>query len=169
MIAENRLGRKSGAGFVRISADRKTREATDLVTGDYRPQKPVASDSLEAAGNDPRALMGHEGLAGRYAAAVMENTLAYVAAVAPEIADGPDAVDTAMRTGYGWSEGPFALIDRLGAGWLAARLAARGAPVPPYLERAAAAGGFFTIEDGASHSASCPTAHGARSPRRRAC
>ena len=147
MIAENRLGRKSGAGFVRVSADRRTREATDLVTGGYRPRKPVASDSLDAAGNDPRALIEHDGLAGRYAAAVMENTLAYVAAVAPEIADGPDAVDTAMRTGYGWSEGPFALIDRLGAGWLAGRLAARGAPVPPYLERAAAAGGFFTIEE----------------------
>ena len=149
MIAENRLGRKSGAGFVRISPDRKTREVTDLVTGAYRPQKPVASDSLDAAGNDPRALIEHDGLAGRYAAAVMENTLAYVAAVAPEIADGPDAVDTAMCTGYGWSEGPFALIDRLGAGWLAGRLAARGAPVPPYLAEAAAAGGFYRVEQGA--------------------
>ena len=79
----------------------------------------------------------------------MENTLAYVATVAPEIADGPDAVDTAMCTGYGWSEGPFALIDRLGAGWLAGRLAARGAPVPPYLAEAAAAGGFYRVEQGA--------------------
>ena len=142
---------------------------TDLVTGDYRPQKPVASDSLDAAGNDPRALIEHDGLAGRYAAAVMEKTLAYVAAVAPEIADGPDAVDTAMRTGYGWSEGPFALIDRLGAGWLAGRLAARGAPVPPYLAQAAAAGGFYTVEQRRAPLPAARRLIGAGSPRRRAC
>jgi 3-hydroxyacyl-CoA dehydrogenase len=149
MIAENRVGRKSGAGFVRISGDRKTREVIDLATGDYRPQQPAASDSLDAARNDPRALMEHAGIAGRYAAAVMEKTLAYVAEVAPEIADGPDAVDTAMRTGYGWSQGPFELIDRLGAAWLADRLAARGLAVPTFLGRAAEQGGFYSVAQGA--------------------
>ena len=48
---------------------------TDLVTGAYRPQKAVASDSLDAAKGDPRALMEHPGYAGRYAAAVMEKAL----------------------------------------------------------------------------------------------
>ena len=149
MIGEKRLGRKSGAGFVKLSADRKSREVTDLVTGDYRPQKSVASDSLDAAKGQARALMEHDGAAGRYAAAVMEKSLAYAARVTPEIADGPDAVDTAMRTGYGWAKGPFELIDQLGAGWLAARLEQRGVAVPDYLATAAAAGGFYAVENGA--------------------
>lgn len=149
MVGEKRLGRKSGAGFVRLSADRKSREVTDLVTGAYRPQKAVESEALDATKGDARALMEHDGAAGRYAAAVMEKALAYAARVTPEIADGPDAVDTAMRGGYGWAKGPFELIDQLGAGWLVARLEKRGVPVPDFLARAAAAGGFYAIENGA--------------------
>jgi hypothetical protein len=140
MIAENRLGRKSGAGFVRLSADRKTRDITDLKTGDYRPMKKVASESLDAAKGDARALMEHPGPGGCYASVVMEKSLAYAAALVPEIADRPDAVDDAMRTGYGWKQGPFELIDRLGAGWLVDRLEARGLTVPAYLALAAAKG-----------------------------
>ncbi|MFG1299182.1 3-hydroxyacyl-CoA dehydrogenase NAD-binding domain-containing protein [Xanthobacter sp. V3C-3] len=149
MVAQKRLGRKSGAGFVRVSADRKTREVIDLATGEYRPQRAAVSDSLEAAKGNARALMEHAGAAGRYAAAVMEKTLAYAAAVGPEIADGPDAVDAALRGGYGWARGPFELIDALGAEWLAARLEQRGLTVPDYLAKAAAAGGFYSVADGA--------------------
>ena len=148
MIAENRLGRKSGAGFVRLSADRKTRDITDLKTGDYRPMKKVASESLDAAKGDARALMEHPGPGGCYASVVMEKSLAYAAALVPEIADRPDAVDDAMRTGYGWKQGPFELIDRLGAGWLVDRLEARGLTVPAYLALAAAKGGFYSVVDG---------------------
>ena len=149
MVAQKRLGRKSGAGFVRVSADRKTREVIDLATGEYRPQRAAVSDSLEAAKDNARALMEHAGAAGRYAAAVMEKTLAYAAAVGPEIADGPDAVDAALRGGYGWARGPFELIDALGAEWLAARLEQRGLTVPDYLAKAAAGGGFYSVADGA--------------------
>ena len=51
MIAENRLGRKSGAGFVRLSPDRKSREVTDLATGECRPQSrcPPTASTLPAA------------------------------------------------------------------------------------------------------------------------
>ena len=92
--------------------------------------------------------MEHAGLGGRYAAIVMEKALAYAASLVPEIADTPDAVDEAMRTGYGWKQGPFELIDRLGAGWLKARLEARGVAVPAYLALAAEKGGFYSVVNG---------------------
>lgn len=145
MIAENRIGRKSGAGFVRLSPDRKLRDVTDLKTGEYRPQKALFSESLKVSGGDPRALMEHSGPGGRYASVVMEKSLAYAASLVPEIADTPDAVDEAMRAGYGWKQGPFELIDRLGAGWLKARLEARGLAVPSYLALAAERGGFYSV------------------------
>ncbi|CAM4334552.1 3-hydroxyacyl-CoA dehydrogenase [Kerstersia similis] len=148
MIRENRLGRKSGAGFVRLSADRRQRDVTDLATGEYRPQRAVASDSLQASRGNPRALMEHPGRGGQYAAAVMEQALAYAAALVPEIADTPFDVDEAMRNGYGWKEGPFELMDRLGTDWLAQRLQARGLPVPAYLALAAGQGGFYSVQDG---------------------
>ncbi|HEX7819168.1 MAG TPA: 3-hydroxyacyl-CoA dehydrogenase NAD-binding domain-containing protein [Sphingobium sp.] len=148
MIAANRLGRKSGAGFMRLSPDRKVREVIDLATGDYRPQEQLASESLAAASGDPRALMAHAGLGGRYAAAVMERTLAYAASLIPEIADTPNSVDEAMRTGYGWKQGPFELIDRLGPAWLKTRLDARGMIAPAYLIIAAEHGSFYSVQDG---------------------
>jgi 3-hydroxyacyl-CoA dehydrogenase len=147
MIAENRIGRKSGAGFVKLSQDRKSRLVTDLQSGEYRPQRNVSSASLEASKGDAAALMADNGPGGRYAAVVMRKTLAYAVSLVPEIADGPDAVDEAMRSGYGWKQGPFELIDRLGAGWLADQLRAHGEPVPAYLELAAARGGFYTVAD----------------------
>jgi len=148
MIAENRIGRKAGAGFVKLSSDRKSREVTDLTTGEYRPQKTVASASLEASGGKAKALMEHNGPGGQYASIVMEKTFAYAASLVPEIADTPDQVDEAMRTGYGWKQGPFELIDQLGADWLVARLQARGIAVPPYLALAAEKGGFYSVVDG---------------------
>src|SRR5690606_22932877 len=93
MIAENRIGRKSGAGFVKLSADRKSRSVTDLVTGEYRPRKAVESESPAASGGDARALREHEAAGGRYASMVMEKTFAYAASLVPEIADTPDQVD----------------------------------------------------------------------------
>jgi 3-hydroxyacyl-CoA dehydrogenase len=149
MIAENRIGRKSGAGFVKLSPDRKSREVVDLATGDYRPQRIVASASLEASGGDAKALMEHDGIGGRYAAVVMEKVLAYAASLVPEIADTAAAVDEAMRTGYGWKQGPFELIDHLGADWLTKRLDAHGLPVCAYLALAAQKGGFYSVAKGA--------------------
>ncbi|WP_412057501.1 3-hydroxyacyl-CoA dehydrogenase NAD-binding domain-containing protein [Bartonella sp. DGB2] len=148
MIAENRLGRKSGAGFVRLSPDRKSRDVTDLKTGDYRPQRPVSSQSLEESGGSPRALMEHTGLGGRYASVVMEKTLSYAAALVPQIADTPDAIDEAMRTGYGWKWGPFELIDKLGAVWLKEHLKSHKLPIPPYLQLATEKDGFYHIING---------------------
>ncbi len=83
MIAENRIGRKSGAGFVRLAPDRKSRDVTDLKTGEYRPQKAVSSESLDASGGDPRALMEHPAVGGRFASIVMEKTLAYARRLCP--------------------------------------------------------------------------------------
>ena len=68
--------------------------------------------------------------------------------MAPEIADDIAAVDGAMRNGYNWKYGPFELIDRLGAGYLAERLAREKLPVPPLIAKAAEAGGFYREREG---------------------
>ncbi|WP_334173989.1 3-hydroxyacyl-CoA dehydrogenase NAD-binding domain-containing protein [Pseudoxanthobacter sp.] len=149
MIKAGRLGRKSGGGFVRLTPDRKGREVLDLATADYRPQKKPSDISLAESGGKARALLDHPGLGGRYALAVMGRTLAYSAALVPEIADSPASIDAAMVMGYGWKQGPFELIDAIGAKWFADKLAAEGFEVPPLLADAAEIGGFYGIEDGA--------------------
>jgi len=84
---------------------------------------------------------------GRYLRAVLLDLLSYAAALVPEIADTVADVDAAMRLGYNWKWGPFELIDKLGAAWLAQALRAEGRVVPRLLEQVGA-GSFYRVQDG---------------------
>lgn len=137
MIAEGRTGRKAGMGFIRRGADKQF-DVLDLSSGEYRPMHAPDTAPVDAAGSDLRALLSHPSEAGRLAASVVGRTLAYAAALVPEVADTPQPVDLAMRYGYGWQQGPFELIDRIGADWLADWLASQGLAIPPYLAEQAA-------------------------------
>lgn len=148
MVRNGQLGRKSGAGFYKVSRDRKTREVIDLTTGIYRPQKKAQSDAIEAAKAGPRALMESDTPGGRYASLVMRRTLSYAVSLIPEIADTPYQADQALTLGFAWKQGPFALIDSLGVQWFADHLRAHDEPVPAYLEMAVEAGGFYRQEKG---------------------
>jgi 3-hydroxyacyl-CoA dehydrogenase len=153
LIAAGRTGRKSAAGGfyrVRVHDDRtKTKEVVDLATGAYRAERPARLAALEAArGADAlRRLVASPDAGGRFAQALLGHALGYAAALVPAIADRVSDVDEAMRLGYGWTYGPFELIDRLGAATLAGWLVAAGRPVPPLL---ATAGDrpFYRVESG---------------------
>jgi 3-hydroxyacyl-CoA dehydrogenase len=67
---------------------------------------------------------------------MLGQTLSYAASLVPEAADDIGAIDAAMRLGYNWQWGPFELIDKVGAAWLADKLAADGLPVPALLTSA---------------------------------
>jgi 3-hydroxyacyl-CoA dehydrogenase len=137
LIKEGRTGRKGGKGgfYTRTKdeAGNSIRRAIDLWTGEDRPEAKARLESLET--RDLRALVEHPDRGGRYARAVLLDTLGYAAALVPEIAEDVASVDAAMRLGYNWKWGPFELIDRLGAAWLAGALREAGRPVPPLLER----------------------------------
>lgn len=139
LVERGTVGRKAGAGFYRKG--KAGMEALDLTSLDYRPQQKSTLPCL--AEKSLAAVMAAEDKGGRYAWAVMSATLAYAAALVPEISDSLAAIDEAMRLGYNWKEGPFELIDRLGADVLATRLQSEGRAVPPLLAQAVQAGGFY--------------------------
>lgn len=150
MLDDGYTGRKGKGGFYRLNraGGRKVKEVLDLATGDYAPVvRPRVEAVAAAKRGGPRALLGHDSAAGRYAWRVLSRTLAYAARLVPEIADDVVAVDEAMRLGYGWSQGPFEMIDRLGSAWFAERLAEEGQPVPELLEMAAGRP-FYRVEAG---------------------
>ncbi|HUC66294.1 MAG TPA: 3-hydroxyacyl-CoA dehydrogenase NAD-binding domain-containing protein, partial [Stellaceae bacterium] len=147
MIAEGYTGRKGKGGFYRLTrtATGRVREAIDLTTGQYRP---VAEPTLASiAERKPEALLRHADRGGQYARRVLAVTLAYAAALVPEIADTIVAVDEAMRWGYTWKYGPFELIDRIGVDNVLALLAAEKIAVPPLLKQAAGKS-FYRTADG---------------------
>jgi 3-hydroxyacyl-CoA dehydrogenase len=150
LIADGYTGRKGKGGFYRMNRSGGTRvkEALDLVSGEYRAARTPRPAALEAAREGGlRALLDGEDRTARYAFSVLGKTLAYAASLLPEIADDVVAVDDAMKLGYGWQQGPFELIDRIGASWLVARLQQRGLMVPALL-REVGEQTFYRVQDG---------------------
>jgi 3-hydroxyacyl-CoA dehydrogenase len=148
MIAEGRTGRKGKGGFytrTRGADGESLKRALDLNTGEYRESETPQLESLSL--RDLRAQAEHPDRGGRYLRAVLLDLLGYAAALVPEIADSVADVDAAMRLGYNWRYGPFELIDRLGAAWLARALAEDGRPIPPLLAQMGE-GSFYRVEAG---------------------
>lgn len=148
MIADGYTGRKGKGGFYRQTKQpdgRRLSEAIDLTTGAYR--KSVKSILESGSAKNLKALVETADKGGAYAWRVLSQALSYAADLVPQIAEQITAVDEAMRLGYNWKAGPFELIDQLGTGWFAEKLAAEGKPVPHMLK--VAAGRPFYKLDGA--------------------
>jgi len=149
MIADGFTGRKGKGGFYALDKGtdgKRTKQALDLATGTYRPEtKPEALPGK--ADRDLAALVALPGKAGAFAWTILSHVLSYAALLVGEAADDVVAIDDAMKLGYNWKFGPFELIDRLGPGKLAERLAAESRPVPPFLA-AAGARPFYRVDGG---------------------
>jgi 3-hydroxyacyl-CoA dehydrogenase len=147
LASEGRTGRKAGAGFYREDA-KGERYAVDLARGAYRPAERPRIEAAAAGERDGlAALVAWPDTYGRFARRVLARVLSYAASLVPEVTDDPDAIDEAMRLGYNWAQGPFEMIDALGADRVLADLAREGLGAPPFLE-AAAGRGFYRAAEG---------------------
>ena len=154
LIAGGYTGNKGKGGFYRRGTNaqgKREKLALDLpqaVAGgelSWRPAVKPDLPLLKDARKDLKKLLGSDSKYGKYAWGVLGRVLAYAVSLVPEIADDIADIDTAMRLGYTWKFGPFELIDRLGADWVAAKLPALGLEVPPLL-KLVGAGKFYQAE-----------------------
>jgi 3-hydroxyacyl-CoA dehydrogenase len=146
MIAEGFTGRKGKGGFYRFDKATRTKLSLDLATGEYRAEAKPA-DLPGKTGKDLAALIAEPGKIGTYAWTILGSVLSYAAMLVGEAADDIVAIDDAMKLGYNWKYGPFELIDRMGPGVLATRLAAEGRDVPVILTTAGDRP-FYRVENG---------------------
>ncbi|KQM56284.1 3-hydroxyacyl-CoA dehydrogenase [Sphingomonas sp. Leaf208] len=146
MIADGFTGRKGKGGFYRFDKATRTKLSLDLATGEYRPEAKPA-ELPGKTGKDLAALIAEPGKIGIYAWSILGNTLSYAAMLVGEAADDVVAIDDAMKLGYNWKYGPFELVDRMGPGVLAARLAEEGRDVPAILTTAGDRP-FYRVENG---------------------
>jgi 3-hydroxyacyl-CoA dehydrogenase len=154
MIKAGYTGRKGKGGFYRLG-EGKVKQALRLKADSFDESQYMKADkpkleSADAGKKGLRAVVEHPDQGGKYAWKVLRDTLAYAAALVPEIADNIADVDEAMRLGYNWKSGPFEMIDALGAEWFAGKLKAEGKPVPKLLQQIGN-GSFYKIENGVQH------------------
>ncbi len=146
MIAEGFTGRKGKGGFYRFDKATRTKLSLDLATGEYRREAKPA-ELPGKTGKDLAALIAEPGKIGTYAWTILGSVLSYAAMLVGEAADDIVAIDDAMKLGYNWKYGPFELIDRMGPGVLAERLAKEGRDVPAILNTAGDRP-FYRVENG---------------------
>lgn len=149
LIDAGYTGRKGKGGFYRLNKEsgKRVKESVDLATGEFAKSTKAQLASLDIGKRDLRALVSHEDRGGKFAWSVLSKVLSYAATLVPEIADTIVDVDEGMKLGYAWKEGPFQLIDKLGAKWFADKLAADGLPVPDLLAKVGD-GSFYRVEGG---------------------
>lgn len=144
------LGRKTGGGFYKVIKNEdgsKTKETYDLDAGEWRLAQAVELSPEHA---DYTTLLFADDAAGRFAWNLMGTTLCYAADLVPEIADDIVNVDRAMRWGFNWAQGPFEMLDGLGAAKVIARLEAEGKAVPKMLAVLRDSGNETFYRDGAN-------------------
>lgn len=143
LVADKRLGDKTGAGFYRKTKDSAGKSqilGLDLKTLEYRasvePEFPELAPfaKLDLAARVP-AILRAEGRAPEFLRQVLLPLFNYVAYLAGSISETPQEIDDAMKWGYGWQLGPFELLDLAGVAWVAESLRTRGiTPAPAFAE-----------------------------------
>ena len=158
MIEQKQLGDKTKGGFYKKVGDNLT--TLDPKTGEYRAKggDPAIASACKALGKvaNPRdrvrKLIATPGMVGEFAWTVLSRSLAYAARRIPEITESIEAIDNAMKWGYGWELGPFETWDALVEGHtptafaeIAKRMKQDGLALPAWLDKmlASNAGGFY--------------------------
>ncbi len=150
MIADGYTGRKGKGGFYRLNTEggQRIKEARNLKTGEYAPANRRAAHPSAKIGKQGLSRLFEHGDAGsQFVKEILIDTLSYAAGLVPEVSDDISAIDGAMRVGYNWKQGPFEMIDAIGAEWLVNELEALGRKVPEILHLAVSEGGFHGVAE----------------------
>lgn len=111
------IGEKAGQGFYRREG--KELMALDLGTLAYRQRQDAAFDSIKALEKQPlgeriRAALELRDEVGEYMRLHLAPVLLYANYLKEEISHCVEDFDRVMQWGFGWEQGPFAMIDGIG-------------------------------------------------------
>ncbi len=169
LIADGALGRKTKdkGGFTGIQKNpdgSKTKLVLDWKTGEKRPKQTYKYPSLGKAkktndvGQRIKQLVETDDRAGRFAWAVLRDTLAYTSRRIGEISDTLVDVDNALKWGFNWALGPFETWDALGVKATVDRMTADGVEPAKWVEDMLVAGhDSFYVESADGRSVYDPT------------
>ena len=137
MLDNGQLGRKTGGGFYRLirhDDGSKNMEVYNLLSSQWRSANPVELDDEHKKYPD---IMFADTPMGRFSWNLMSAVLAYAADLVPDISDDIVNIDRAMCWGFSWAQGPFAMIDTMGAQCFARQAKWRGTSPAAHVGEAA--------------------------------
>jgi len=152
MVQRGWLGDKSGKGFyrkIRNADGTEERFALDLATLEYRPLAKARIAALEVAKNlaNPadrlRQLLSADPKQDQTAAflwPLLAKLWNYAADRIGEVAEDAPSIDRAIRAGFNWEMGPFAMWDAAGVATTVKRFRELGLAVSPRVETMLAQG-----------------------------
>ena len=117
MVERKMLGAKTGRGFYKKDGDEIL--TLDVNSMEYRARRKPRFASLEIVANIESlperltALFKTKGQEATFVSALLTSISDYSGSRIPEISDDANAVDQAMRWGFAWEMGPFALAKAL--------------------------------------------------------
>lgn len=139
LVAEGRLGEKSGAGFYK----RAGRDILTLnpQTMDYRPRQTVQSPELGTLARLSlderlRGVLDLPGAHGEFLRSLFFTTSHQTLMLTPEIAWDIPSVDHALEWGFAWEMGPYRQMDAVGLNLVRDGLRDLGLDEPPLLRSA---------------------------------
>ncbi len=142
LIDQKLIGNKAGGGYYKKKG--KDIYGLDLESGEHRispkPDFPELKGAFKAETLDKKlsALWQAEGKYADAARAILAETIAYAAEVAPEVSESLWDIDRAMELGFGWEAGPFRTLDLIGFENLKEIWEKRQISYPEWLDKALA-------------------------------
>ncbi|MBS0660610.1 MAG: 3-hydroxyacyl-CoA dehydrogenase [Verrucomicrobia bacterium] len=156
------LGEKSGQGLYKRVKDARGRSeihALNLQTLEYAPAATVDSPELGAIAKQrsalerTKALLALEGPMGDFTRETIYEMMHFAAEKVGVVCAEPATIDNAMKWGFGWELGPFALYDGLGHQQVADAFQKLGKTVPALLQKHLAEGKPFYAPGAAASDA----------------
>ena len=123
MLKDNMLGSKTKQGFYKKIVDKNGKSqilSLDLKTFEYKEQKKLNFETLNRAKKAKnrvdkfKILINGNDRASDFYREVFAKMFAYVQNRIPEISDDITSIDSALKAGFGWKEGPFEIWNYIG-------------------------------------------------------
>ena len=157
MIENKWLGSKSGQGFYKKVG--KEILSLDLNTLEYRAAKKASFATLELTKTIEKpidrfkVLVKGKDKAGEFYRKSFAAMFAYCSNRIPEISDDFYKIDDAMKSGFGWENGPFEIWDAIGVENAIELMKAEGYSPAAWVKDMLASGNstFYSVKNGATH------------------
>ena len=120
MLENKMIGRKGEGGFYKLinKNNKKIKYSLNLITREYSISIKTKIENLKVIKKDLKSYLTLQDNFSKFALHILSDVLYYVLEIAEKISLDIISIDEAMKKGFGWSLGPFEIIDQLGPSFL---------------------------------------------------